>query len=75
MPIFALARMVVEGHAARPPAHAYLQHPEWKKIWMHMLASSGINPTDEFQALEFIRQLEEEIMARAHAGDDFSVSE
>ena len=65
MPVFALARMVAIGHAERPPVHAYLQHPEWRKIWMHMLEHAGVQASDEFEALNAIKRLEEEIFSRA----------
>lgn len=68
MPVFALARMVAVGHAERPAVHAYLQHPEWKKIWMHMLEHAGVQVSDEFEALVTIKQLEEEIFSRAVDG-------
>lgn len=68
MPIFALARMVVLGHAARPEVHAYLQHPEWRKIWMHMLEKAGQRPASDFEALEIIEAVEQQILDQAQEG-------
>lgn len=61
MPVFALSRMVQTGHARRPPAHAYLQHPEWRKIWMHMLERAGVRPVSDFEALGAIAEIEAEL--------------
>ncbi len=56
--MLALATLVSRGQADRPPVHAYLQHPEWRKIWVHLLDTSGIVVQDDFQALENVRELE-----------------
>ena len=57
-PMLALVEFVRIGHATRPAPHAYLQHPEWKKVWMHTLDMTGTSVPDEFAALEVIKQLE-----------------
>jgi hypothetical protein len=57
-PLVGLAALVAHGRAIKPPVHAYLQHSEWKKVWMHMLDGSGLPVRDEFAALEAIRQVE-----------------
>lgn len=72
-PVFALAILVQAGHADRPPAHAYLQHPEWRKIWMHTLEGLGIEVSDEFSALAAIKQLDDRLFEQlANAGEDES---
>jgi hypothetical protein len=74
MPIFALSRMVQIGHARRPPVHAYLQHPEWQKIWMHMLENAGIRTASDFQALSAIAEIEAELFHDTAQESGFSLS-
>lgn len=57
-PMASLAAMHAEGLVPRPPVHAYLQHPQWKKLWMHMLETGGVEVSDEFEALAAIRKVE-----------------
>jgi hypothetical protein len=67
-PMVALASLVSKRAALRPELDAYLQHPDWRKIWMHILERGGLRPTDEFAALQMMRPLEEEFMKRAGVG-------
>lgn len=57
-PMLAVVTLVNAGHASRPQTHAYLQHPEWRKIWMHLLETSGVTVSDDFQALAAVKTLE-----------------
>lgn len=66
-PMVALAKLVSLGAAHRPPLQAYLQHPAWKQIWIHILETAGLQPGDEFAALQHMRPLEEEFMRQAEA--------
>jgi len=68
-PMMALAILVSKRAAHRPPLDAYLQHPDWRKIWMNILEHSGLRPPDEFAALQMMRPLEEEFMRRAGASE------
>jgi hypothetical protein len=54
-----LVKLVRSGKATRPAAHAYLQHPEWRKYWMHLLAVADLHPPDDFAALIAVREFEE----------------
>jgi len=63
-PMLALVMLVKAGHATRPQAHAYLQHPEWRKVWMHLLETSGVAVSDEFQALDSVKALEGQLFER-----------
>jgi len=65
-PMVAMAYVVAGGFADRPPAHAYLQHPAWRNVWMHMLDASGVRVVDEFQALEALKPLEQAFMDHVH---------
>jgi len=56
MTVAVLAR---SGIAQRPPVYVYLQHPEWRKIWMHTLETLQLNVSDEFQALAAMKEIEE----------------
>lgn len=67
-PLLALATLNVRGVADRPPPHAYLQHPEWKKIWMHMLESGGFEIGDDFAALACIREIEPAFFKQVEGG-------
>lgn len=62
-PILGLAYLVTAGMASRPPVHAYLQHPEWRKVWMHALEGAGIHVSDEFEALDAVRTLEAKLIS------------
>src|SRR3989338_6009728 len=44
-PMLVLVKLVRSGAGSRPPVHAYLQRPEWRKVWLHMLEIGGISPT------------------------------
>ena len=59
-PVLAIPFLVKAGLIERPPAHAYLQHPEWRKVWFHLLDPSGIQVRDEVQAVGKIKELESE---------------
>jgi hypothetical protein len=59
-----LFTLVANDEARRPPVHAYLQHPEWRKVWMHMIDRSAIPLEDEFQALAVMRPVEQEFYER-----------
>lgn len=72
-PILALAYLVRSGQAERPPAHAYLQHPEWKKVWMHSLDQAGIGATDDFAALAAIREIEQEMIGGDEVPEAFGL--
>lgn len=63
-PMLALAVLVATRQAERPSLHAYLQHPEWRKYWMHVLDTGGLSPSDEFEALRMMEPLEEEFLKR-----------
>lgn len=54
----AVVTMVTAGHCSRPPVQAYLQHPEWRKVWRHMLELVGVAPSDEFQAAQLVKGFE-----------------
>lgn len=64
-PMLAMAHLIVLGRANRLPLHAYLQHSEWRKVWMHMLDMSNIEVSDEFAALKAMKPIEEEFIRRA----------
>lgn len=66
-PILALSYLIRSGLAERPAPHAYLQHPQWKKIWMHSLDNAGIHPGDDFAALAAIRELEQRMISASDA--------
>ena len=66
MAVAALARV---GIAQRPPVHLYLQHPEWRKIWIHTLETLQVNVSDEFQALAAMKDIEARLFEEI-AGDD-----
>lgn len=50
-PLLAMVTLVQHGRALRPPVHAYFQHLQWRKVWMHTLERAGTGATDEFDAL------------------------
>ena len=64
-PMLAVAYLVKAGQAQRPPAHAYLQHPEWRKVWMHLMDVAGIEVSDEFAALSAMKPIEAAFMEEA----------
>lgn len=66
--MFALAYLVKANWAIRPPLHAYLQHPAWRKVWLHVLDMSDIHPSDEFAALRTMKPIEEQFMISAGVG-------
>jgi hypothetical protein len=57
-PFLAIATLVKAGFIDRPPVHAYFQHPEWRKVCMHVLDTAGVSAPDEFAALEAIKAME-----------------
>lgn len=59
-PLVGLFALVANAQARRPPVHAYLQHPEWRKVWLHMIDTGPVAVEDEFQALTLMRAVEEE---------------
>lgn len=61
-PMLAMAHLVALKHAHRPPVHAYLQHSEWRKVWMHLLETSGIDVVDEFSAMAAMKPMEAAFM-------------
>lgn len=74
-PMLALAHLVAAGRAERPPVPAYLQHPEWRKIWLHLLDQGGLEPSDEFEALQMMKPLEEKFMSRGQASSGGSADQ
>lgn len=50
-PFLAVAALVNAGIVERPPTHAYLQHPEWRKVSIHVLETAGVPVRDDFAAL------------------------
>lgn len=73
--MLALAHLVAAGRAERPPVQAYLQHPEWRKIWLHLLDQGGLEPSDEFEALQMMKPLEEEFMSRGRSSSRISAEQ
>lgn len=57
-PFVAMASLVRAGVVNRPSVHAYLQHPEWRKVSMHVLDIAGATVPDEFAALEALKAVE-----------------
>jgi len=64
-PLMAIAILASSGIAERPPVHFYLQHPEWRKIWIHTLETLQMNVSDEFQALAAMKEIEAQFFDRA----------
>ena len=62
-PFLAMAALVNGGMVDRPPTHAYLQHPEWRKVSMHVLDRAGVAAPDEFAALEALKTMEARIFS------------
>jgi hypothetical protein len=62
-PILLLSVLVSKGVARRPATHVYLEHEQWRRIWLHTLDSAGIRPADQFAALAAIRGIEEQFLA------------
>ena len=69
-PMVALSYIVGGGFADRPLLHAYLQHPEWRKIWMHILDHAGQEVRDEFGALAAMRPIEAAFMQQVLPDED-----
>ena len=57
-PLLAMVMLVKAGRATRPPVHAYFQHQEWRKVWMHMLDRVDAQTVDEFGALAAAKLVE-----------------
>src|SRR5262245_40272181 len=56
-PVLVMGYLISHGKAPRPPAHAYLQHDGWRRVWMHTLETLKTPVADEFQALRAIEAL------------------
>ena len=57
-PMLALVTLVKKGQARRPAVESYLGHPEWRKVWKHMLEQAGASSVADDLDLETIRELE-----------------
>ena len=57
-PFVAIAALAKSAVVDRPPVHAYFQHPEWRKVCIHVLDTAGVIAPDEFTALEAIKAME-----------------
>lgn len=57
-PLLAMVMLVKAGRATRPPVHAYFQHQEWRKVWMHMLDRVEAQTVDEFSTLAAAKLVE-----------------
>lgn len=60
-PLLAVAAIVKLGRSERPPVHAYFQHPEWRKVWMHTLENLQVEARDEFEALAKAKAVEDRL--------------
>jgi len=61
-PTLVMGYLISRGIVERPPAHAYLQHDAWRRVWMHTLETLRIPSIDEFQALAAIKAYEQAIL-------------
>lgn len=61
-PFVAIAALVNAGVVERPAVHAYLQHQEWRKAAMHVLDMANLNISDDFAALEALKEVEASLM-------------
>jgi hypothetical protein len=62
-PFLAMAGLVNAGMVERPPTHAYLQHPEWRKVALHSLDTAGVAASDEFAALAALKAMEAQLFS------------
>lgn len=63
-PILGLAVLTASSIAECPAPYAYLQHAEWRKIWLHTLDALDVNVADELQALDAMKRIQEETLAQ-----------
>jgi hypothetical protein len=61
-PVLVMGYLISHGFADRPPAHAYLQHEGWRRVWMHTLEILQTPAADEFKALAAIKAYEQGIL-------------
>ena len=72
-PALAMAKLIAQGSVDRPPTHAYLHHPAWRRTWMHTLDTLGVRPHDEFAALCAIHDVETKFLSQLTGETELTV--
>ncbi len=64
LPPVAVAYLIAKGKIDAPPLQAYLDHPVWRRVWVHTLAMTGAQPLSDADMLRVLQESQATMIAR-----------